>query len=86
MPIRHVGVVGCGLLGSGIAQVAARSGHEVIVREVSREFREPRLAAPPLLRRMVFTGWIGRKAGRGFYDYTDPKHPRSRPPGQGGHG
>lgn len=34
---RRVGVVGCGLMGSGIAEVAARAGLEVVVREVSEE-------------------------------------------------
>ncbi len=33
------------------------------------EFRDPRYAAPPLLRRMVAAGHLGRKSGRGFYDY-----------------
>jgi len=37
------------------------------------EFREQRFAPPPLLKRMVLLGMYGRKAGRGFYDYTqDP--------------
>ncbi|HKO05994.1 MAG TPA: 3-hydroxybutyryl-CoA dehydrogenase [Candidatus Acidoferrales bacterium] len=40
------------------------------------EFREKRFASPPLLKRMVMAGWNGRKAGRGFYDYSDPKNPR----------
>lgn len=35
MPIERVGVVGCGLMGSGIAQAAAQAGFPVIVREVS---------------------------------------------------
>src|SRR4029434_6033339 len=35
MAIKKVGVVGCGLMGSGIAQVCAESGYPVIVREVS---------------------------------------------------
>jgi 3-hydroxybutyryl-CoA dehydrogenase len=40
------------------------------------EFREPRLAPPPLLRRMVAAGLHGRKSGRGFYDYaTNPPTP-----------
>jgi 3-hydroxybutyryl-CoA dehydrogenase len=30
---------------------------------------DPRAAAPPLLRRMVAAGRLGRKSGRGFYDY-----------------
>jgi 3-hydroxybutyryl-CoA dehydrogenase len=37
MDIRRVGVVGCGLMGSGIAQVCAEAGYNVIVREVSDE-------------------------------------------------
>ena len=37
MEIKKVGVLGCGLMGSGIAQVAAASGCEVVVKEVSQE-------------------------------------------------
>jgi 3-hydroxybutyryl-CoA dehydrogenase len=33
------------------------------------EFREPRYAPPPLLKRMVMAGHLGRKTGRGFYRY-----------------
>ena len=33
------------------------------------EFREPAYAAPPLLKRMVLAGRLGRKSGRGFYSY-----------------
>ena len=35
MAIKTVGVVGCGLMGSGIAQVCAEAGYRVVVREVS---------------------------------------------------
>jgi 3-hydroxybutyryl-CoA dehydrogenase len=41
------------------------------------EFKERRFAAPPLLKRMVLAGWNGRKAGRGFYDYSDPQKPKA---------
>ena len=34
------------------------------------EFGDPKYAAPPLLRRMVESGFMGKKCGRGFYDYT----------------
>ena len=39
------------------------------------EYREKRFAAPPLMKRMVAAGMLGRKSGKGFYDYSDPKNP-----------
>jgi 3-hydroxybutyryl-CoA dehydrogenase len=41
------------------------------------EFKEKRFASPSLLKRMVLAGWNGRKAGRGFYDYSDPAKPKA---------
>jgi 3-hydroxybutyryl-CoA dehydrogenase len=40
MKIRKVGVLGLGLMGSGIAEVAARAGYDTVVREVSEELVE----------------------------------------------
>ena len=37
------------------------------------EFKEPKYAAPPLMKRMVLAGQLGRKSGKGFYDYTEKK-------------
>src|SRR5438128_1629991 len=168
--IRRVGVLGCGLMGSGIAQVAAMAGYETVVRDVAPdiwsraranieqslakfvaqslgqepvaaedasgflvdlllvpylldavravehrvgsvgdidramqrgcghpmrpltlldfvgldttyriaeimfdEYREAKYAPPSLLKRMVTAGLMGRKSGKGFYDYSaDP--------------
>ena len=41
------------------------------------EFKERRFASPPLLKRMVLAGWNGRKAGKGFYDYSDQANPKA---------
>jgi 3-hydroxybutyryl-CoA dehydrogenase len=41
------------------------------------EFKEPRFAAPPLLKRLVLAGWFGKKSGKGFYDHSDPANPRA---------
>src|SRR5436309_3345043 len=42
--IRKVGVLGCGLMGSGIAQIAAQAGYETVVREVEQKFLDKGLA------------------------------------------
>jgi len=34
------------------------------------EYKDPRFAAPPLLRQMVLAGHRGPKSGKGFYDYS----------------
>lgn len=39
------------------------------------EYRESRYAPPPILKRMVQSGYLGQKTKRGFYDWADPKKP-----------
>ena len=41
-----------------------------VAESLMAEYEDPRYAAPPLLKRMVEAGLLGRKAKRGFYDYT----------------
>lgn len=43
--------------------------HLFIADVLFEEFKEPTYAPPPLLRRMVTAGRLGRKVGHGFYDY-----------------
>lgn len=40
-----------------------------IAEAMFEEYKDPRYAPPPILRRMVLAGHLGRKSGKGFYDY-----------------
>ncbi|HYA00378.1 MAG TPA: 3-hydroxybutyryl-CoA dehydrogenase [Candidatus Binatia bacterium] len=52
--------------------------HLAVCDALYEEYALPEYAAPPLLKRMVAAGWLGRKSGRGFYDYRD------KPPAKAG--
>jgi 3-hydroxybutyryl-CoA dehydrogenase len=58
--IKKVGVLGCGLMGSGIAEVAARSGYETVVREVTEELVDKGLAK--------INGSLGKAVEKGKLD------------------
>ena len=45
MEIKIIGVVGCGQMGSGIAQVCAQSGYQVVASEINEEFLNKGLAS-----------------------------------------
>jgi len=70
MPIEKVGVVGCGLMGSGIAQVAAKAGCQVTVREVS-----PRLVEKGL---QSIEKNLGRLVEKGTLSSADRDQVRGR--------
>jgi 3-hydroxybutyryl-CoA dehydrogenase len=50
MTIQKVGVVGCGLMGGGIAQTCAQSGYETVVREVNQQLLDKGL-------RRIYDAW-----------------------------
>jgi 3-hydroxybutyryl-CoA dehydrogenase len=51
----------CDLIGLDVLYAICDSLYE--------EFKRPEYAPPPLIKRMLATGWLGRKSGRGFYEY-----------------
>ena len=51
----------CDFIGLDVLQAVCDSLYD--------EFKRPEYAAPPLLKRMVVSGHLGRKSGRGFYEY-----------------
>ena len=56
--IKRVGVLGCGLMGSGIAQISAAAGYDTLVREVSDEVVQKGI------------GGIGRQLGKQAMTYA----------------
>ena len=70
MPIEKVGVVGCGLMGSGIAQVVAQSGFPVVVREVSTPLVEKGLKS--------IEKNLGRMVEKGTLSAADSEQARGR--------
>ena len=57
MAIRNVGIVGCGLMGGGIAQTCAQSGYETVVREVNQGLLDKGMAR-------IYAAW-DMMAGKG---------------------
>ena len=43
--------------------------HQAVSMSLYEQLRDPRCAPPPLVDQMIAAGDLGRKTGRGFYDY-----------------
>ena len=54
---------------------------QAVAQSMYAEFKEPLYAPPPLLLRMVEAGLLGRKTGRGFFDYPARSEPLVDGPG-----
>ncbi|HVL32620.1 MAG TPA: 3-hydroxybutyryl-CoA dehydrogenase [Actinomycetota bacterium] len=56
-----------------------------ILDAMYRQFRETMYAPSPLIKQLTTAGFLGRKAGRGFYEYEEPSSPRVKESGTHGH-
>ncbi len=69
--------LGCGYP-MGPLMLADLIGLDVLCKGTTsmfEEYKDNRYAPPPLLTQLVRMGYIGRKVGKGFYDWSDPKNP-----------
>jgi 3-hydroxybutyryl-CoA dehydrogenase len=70
LAIRKIGVVGCGLMGGGIAQTCAQSGYKTIVREVNQELLDKGLAR-------IYSAWDTMSSkGKLTQEQLDENHSR----------
>ena len=97
-----VGVLGAGTMGAGIDQLGAgfrmgpfelmdligiETNHAVAESFHRATYGEPRYRPSPLAARMIAAGRLGRKTGRGWYEYPDGASARTAdpdPPAPGG--
>lgn len=63
MAFKKIGVVGCGLMGRGIAEVSARTGYDVVVSEINRELLDKGLA--------TIAGSLGKAVEKGKMTAAD---------------
>lgn len=70
MDIKRVGVVGCGLMGHGIAQVAAQAGYDVVVRERDQERLDSGLGK--------IAGQLGRAVEKGRMEQSEADEVKNR--------
>jgi len=70
MEIKKVGVVGCGTMGSGITQVCAQAGYQVIVSEINDELLNKGLAS--------IDSRLGRDVEKGRFSPQDKESILSR--------
>lgn len=70
MEIKKVGVVGCGLMGSGIVQVCAQSGYQVVVSEINEELLNKGLAS--------ITSFLSKSVDKGKLSQQDKDATLSR--------
>jgi 3-hydroxybutyryl-CoA dehydrogenase len=42
----------------------------MVARAMYEETKDPQYAPPTLMRKMLVAGWLGRKTGKGFYEYN----------------
>jgi len=52
-----------------LADLTGMDTNLLVANAIYEELKDPQYAAPPLMKKMVTAGWLGRKTGKGFYEY-----------------
>jgi len=53
-----------------LADLTGMDTNLLVANAIYEELKDPQYAAPPLMKKMVTAGWLGRKTGKGFYEYN----------------
>jgi 3-hydroxyacyl-CoA dehydrogenase len=67
--IQRIGIVGADTMGSGVAQICAVAGLQVVMEVYLAEFGDSKYRPCPLFKEMVVAGRLGHKMGCGVYAY-----------------
>ena len=56
-----------------LSDIVGMDIHQQVATRLYEQLRDPRFFPPPMVERMVAAGDLGRKTGRGFYEYDNTR-------------
>ena len=67
--MKNISIIGAGTMGRGIALSCLEAGYVTSKYGIFTETLGEKYRPCPILRKYVKAGWLGKKSGRGFYQY-----------------